>query len=387
MPPPAMLALPPLAAPILGGVVAADAVANGAKAAPRLWTAGRTRNVAGVQAASCYGDAVVYLTKVVYHVRRGYPLSSFLEFPLLLAQNAAFIGLLHILGEAGLVRGWLPPAGPQERGSRRTLCVVADVAIIGALVGALFRLPTRVLPLLGGLTVPLLFSSYVARLRRNMVRRSTYQLALIPVIQRAVCSCIRVATTFSQLGGDPVVLVSHVITAAGCAGLAAQIWWYGHAQAQGQQLPGTAAASIAIAARKRRRTQLQQQKEQQLEQPPPPQQQRQQRRRGRVPRPVPLGIALMWRSLGGFGSDAFAYGEMPSSAALRTAFRAIDIDGSGQISGAELLAAIKRGFGDSRELEESVREMMLMADVDGDGFIDFQEFCNVLSCSPEEAAA
>ena len=95
----------------------------------------------------------------------------------------------------------------------------------------------------------------------------------------------------------------------------------------------------------------------------------------------------MWRSLGGFGSDAFAYGEMPSSAALRTAFRAIDIDGSGQISGAELLAAIKRGFGDSRELEESVREMMLMADVDGDGFIDFQEFCNVLSCSPEEAAA
>ena len=82
MPPPAMLALPPLAAPILGGVVAADAVANGAKAAPRLWTAGRTRNVAGVQAASCYGDAVVYLTKVVYHVRRGYPLSSFLEFPL-----------------------------------------------------------------------------------------------------------------------------------------------------------------------------------------------------------------------------------------------------------------------------------------------------------------
>ena len=95
-------------------------------------------------------------------------------------------------------------------------------------------------------------------------------------------------------------------------------------------------------------------------------------------RAAALGAALMWRSLGGFESDDFEAGEMPSEAELRAAFDMIDIDQNGQISEQELLAAIKRGFGESSETDEAVAAMITAADADGDGLIDFGEYCQVL---------
>ena len=85
----------------------------------------------------------------------------------------------------------------------------------------------------------------------------------------------------------------------------------------------------------------------------------------------------MWRSLGGFGAEAFDSGEPPSREALRASFDALDTDTDGQISSSELLLAIQQGFG-AGESEEAARVMIRAADADGDGLINFDEFCGVL---------
>ena len=95
--------------------------------------------------------------------------------------------------------------------------------------------------------------------------------------------------------------------------------------------------------------------------------------------------ALMWRSLGGFDSEAFSSDDgQPSNESLREAFNAIDTDRSGQISSEEVLAAIRRGFGDSYEPDEAVATMIKAADSDGDGLISFDEYCDILRCAPEQ---
>ena len=92
----------------------------------------------------------------------------------------------------------------------------------------------------------------------------------------------------------------------------------------------------------------------------------------------------MWRSLGGFDSGAFASDEgQPSEKSLREAFDAIDTDRSGQISSEEVLAAIRRGYGETNESDEAVATMIKAADSDGDGLISFEEYCDILRCDPE----
>lgn len=78
-------------------------------------------------------------------------------------------------------------------------------------------------------------------------------------------------------------------------------------------------------------------------------------------------LSAMWKSIGGFESDAFNNGEpdYDQEEALRAAFDAIDTDGDERISGDELLRWITRGWGPN-EADEDVRLMVEAADSDGD---------------------
>ena len=77
--PPPALALPVTCAwaPVLGGAVAAGARA--VERLPQIWKCVCARSVDGLSAGACYGDTAVYLSRVVYHSRRAYPLSSWGE--------------------------------------------------------------------------------------------------------------------------------------------------------------------------------------------------------------------------------------------------------------------------------------------------------------------
>ena len=74
------------------------------------------------------------------------------------------------------------------------------------------------------------------------------------------------------------------------------------------------------------------------------------------------------------------------------AFDAIDEDGSGFISEAELTEALIQASGkvdgvSRSEAAELARQMMLAADIDGDGQIEFEEFSAVLKRSRAELEA
>lgn len=66
---------------------------------------------------------------------------------------------------------------------------------------------------------------------------------------------------------------------------------------------------------------------------------------------------------------------------LRTAFANFDKDGSGAITKDELREALKHTLGgDPEELEQLVRE----ADSNGDGVINFEEFCALMRGKKED---
>ena len=75
----------------------------------------------------------------------------------------------------------------------------------------------------------------------------------------------------------------------------------------------------------------------------------------------------------------------------RRAFDAIDEDGSGLISEAELTEALMLASGllesvSRSEAAELARQMMLAADSDGNGLIEFEEFSAVLKLSRGEGS-
>jgi hypothetical protein len=67
----------------------------------------------------------------------------------------------------------------------------------------------------------------------------------------------------------------------------------------------------------------------------------------------------------------------PAEDEMRTAFRVFDRDGSGSVSNAEL-RAILQAVGERRS-EAELEAMMVAADSDGDGLIDYAEFRKLMS--------
>jgi len=62
---------------------------------------------------------------------------------------------------------------------------------------------------------------------------------------------------------------------------------------------------------------------------------------------------------------------------LRAAFRAFDADGNGYISHAEL-KAVMQSLGEGLT-DAEIMEMIIEADLNGDGLIDFEEFKNMMT--------
>lgn len=80
-----------------------------------------------------------------------------------------------------------------------------------------------------------------------------------------------------------------------------------------------------------------------------------------------------------FGGDAID----KSDEGLRRAFAEADTDNSGKISSEEMEAYIVKVYGEGID-EKVVVDMMLEADLDGDGEVDFDEFKKIMRAGPED---
>lgn len=333
----------PCVAQTTEAVIGVSLVAGSAvKGIPQIVKILKAKSVTGLSLNTFYGDLLVFLGKVVYHTRKAYPLSAWGELLLLLGQNIIFVFLYHCFGKAGFLR---PFFGKRADTPGKLFFGVTDVAILGLVAFALFCvLPHRLLPVLSASTAPLIFCSYAAQILTNFRRRSTGQLAVLTVFLRWLFSLVRVGTTITQLGGDLAVLMNHALGAAGCSILLLQIYFYSPERSKrkagkAEALQGTPESSGGLDL---------------------------------------ISGAFVWRSLGGFGNEEFSEGSRPKDKVLRAAFDKLDKDGTGRISRDELLEEITRSYAGRKSAEDLAQLMITTADEDGDGYIDFDEFCNVL---------
>lgn len=160
----------------------------------------RTKSARGMQSSRVYyGDALVYQSRAVYHLRRGYPVACWSELLVLTAQNLACFALCRAF-----------KADSQHRARARLRNTAAlDAVFLGSAIAALFALPARLLPALCLWTVPLSLASYglqVARGGGSPTRATSASSGL-----RLAGSLMRIGTTAVFLGADRVVLTNHLI--------------------------------------------------------------------------------------------------------------------------------------------------------------------------------
>lgn len=288
-----------------------------------------------------YGDAIVYLSRIIYHVRRGFPVSCWSELFPLLAQNLICFALLR--------RAKISP-GPGKK--RQWLTIGLDAGLLVTLSVAMATLPARLLPLLCLWSIPLSVSSYSLQIFE------AYRMGSAPQSKRATAvllrwfgSLVRVLTTTTLLRGDWAAMSSHAVGFAGCSILLLQRYVVEKKGPTRRQTRMALYSQILG-----------------YESPPPP---------SGVLRAIDNTLHA-WRSLGGFGAAV-----PPSRDALdfqRRAFDSLDENGDGQISQDELTRAVLQASKErssamsDADAKALTQRMMLAADVDGDGTIDFDEY-------------
>lgn len=293
-------------------------------------------------AKGAFGDALVYMSRTAYHLRRGYSLATWSELPVLLLQSLSWVMLRRrFSGQPRRLAGVL--AG-------------LDLGVLAAVAFGLSRLPERLLPALCLWTAPLAAASYSRQIFRQWTRGSAASLPIAPVLFRWLASFVRVATTAAFLGGDRAVLVPHAIGLVGCSVLLSQLIWY----------DGLGPV------RRKTRAQLYLQLFSTSTASPEP----------------PDSSWLGWLSLGGFGDETHLG---PREWELRKAFDAIDTDADGYISRDDLARAMIAAAGDDERADEAgfltsaatrerqIADMITSADKDDNGVIDFDEYAQIFA--------
>lgn len=305
-----------------------------------------------------YGDALVYLSRAAYHLRRGYAISCWSELIPLCLQNIFCFVLVRVaakeMAEPTGSKGPFTP--PSLRSIRQWLKWSLDAVVLGALVAGMFALPPKLLPLLCLWSVPLSICSYgvqvLEALRLGAVPSDKRQGALR---LRWIGSLVRVLTTARFLGGDRAAMANHAVGLVGCSLLLLlRARWDRHGPTKLQTRRALYAQLLGSETRTRPSKTL--------------------------PRPIDATLHA-WRSLGGLGAAA-----PPTVDWLhdRRAFDSIDEDGDGVLSIAELTRAVMRGgMGGSgmqtADAERLVANMMRVADIDGNNVVDFDEYKAILA--------
>ena len=163
-----------------------------------------------------FGDALVYLSRITYHARMGFPVAMWSELVLLLVQNMACLALRYRYVDS-------KSSAPLKSLAR----LARDCGCLTVAGLAMLRLPARWMPLLCLWTVPLALFCYGQQAMRMAARGA---IAPAPtstsVLLRWITSSVRVCTTVVFLGADLPVLANHLVGLCGTSVLLFQFQWY-----------------------------------------------------------------------------------------------------------------------------------------------------------------
>ena len=289
-----------------------------------------------------FGDTMVYMSRLIYHLRRGYTVATWLELPLLLLQSIGWIMLRRRF------------AGEGRATARRRVSL--DIGLLAAFAASTTLIPSHVLPALCLWTIPLAIISYMGQAKKIIQSGAAAPLPLSAVVLRWTSCLVRVFSTAYLLAGDAAVMASHAVGLVGCSLLLWVDIYHNYARGPVRMATRRALYSGLLSGASNRSE------------------------------PPDRSGLQMWLSLGGFGDCPPA---LLPEATLHKAFDAIDADGNGSISREELQVAIIEGTVLDERTRKSVAldsgtalvisQMIAMADMDGDGKISFADYQSMIT--------
>ncbi|OWZ08290.1 Mannose-P-dolichol utilization defect 1 protein [Phytophthora megakarya] len=145
------------------------------------------KDVTGLTPSAFYMEVVLYLSSTIYNVLRGYPLSTWAENLVILAQNIILVLLLW---------AFYTPKIPVS--SRFGLVVVFAALAVG-----MFSIPDEYQWLLASAGIPVSIVARIPQILSNFKQGHTGQLALVTLVLNFAGSIARAFTTMQETG-DPV---------------------------------------------------------------------------------------------------------------------------------------------------------------------------------------
>ncbi|EEY55637.1 mannose-P-dolichol utilization defect 1 protein [Phytophthora infestans T30-4] len=145
------------------------------------------KDVTGLTPSAFYMEVVLYLSSTIYNVLRGYPLSTWGENVVILAQNIILVLLLWSFYT------------PKIAVSPRFGLVLAFAAI----AAGMFSIPDEYQWLLASAGIPVSIVARIPQILSNFKQGHTGQLALITLVLNFAGSIARLFTTMQETG-DPV---------------------------------------------------------------------------------------------------------------------------------------------------------------------------------------
>ncbi|RLN57120.1 hypothetical protein BBJ28_00004499 [Nothophytophthora sp. Chile5] len=145
------------------------------------------KDVTGLTPTSFYMEVVLYLSSTIYNMLRGYPVSTWGENLVILAQNVVLVLLLWAF--------YVPKIPATSR-----LGLVLGFAALGA---GMFAIPPEYQWLLASAGIPVSIVARIPQILSNFKQGHTGQLAIITLVLNLGGSIARLFTTMQETG-DPV---------------------------------------------------------------------------------------------------------------------------------------------------------------------------------------
>ncbi|KAG6599658.1 Mannose-P-dolichol utilization defect 1 protein [Phytophthora cinnamomi] len=153
------------------------------------------KDVTGLTPSAFYMEVVLYLSSTIYNLLRGYPLSTWGENLVILAQNVVLVLLLWAF--------YTPKIAVSTR--------LGLVLVFAAMAAGMLSVPDEYQWLLASAGIPVSIVARTPQILSNFKQGHTGQLALITLVLNLAGSIARLFTTLQETG-DPVQVAGFGVT-------------------------------------------------------------------------------------------------------------------------------------------------------------------------------
>lgn len=177
---------------------------------PQIYNILSTKSVAGISSISLYSEVPLFITSIAYNYLQGNPITTYGEAIAICIQTIIIILLFWRYSH------------PKIKLSEITLVLLSYILI--AVIS--INLPPVLQSILVLANLPLLISSRVPQILKNMKQKSTGNISMVTTFLSFAGSCVRVLTTIIEVGLDFSLISTYLISALLSGLLVLQVSFY-----------------------------------------------------------------------------------------------------------------------------------------------------------------